>query len=106
MTARGPWYISAAAVRDYLWLTGQEDVTDGATFDAAEQALIQLAIEVVSSGRKSVDRGRGFQRYRLGLARGRISLIVGPGEGRLPALTAVLPGHDDGRGPAPHRRTR
>ena len=98
---RGPFYIAVAAVRDYLWLRGRPDCTDGEAFDRAERELIEIAIEAYL--RESVDLGGGRRRYRLGRDRGRMQLIVGPGEGDRPALIAVRPGHDDGRGVAPHR---
>ena len=100
---RGPWYISAAAVRDYLWLMGRPDCTDGPAFDAAEAELIAIAEATVASGRTPATLQSGALRYRGPKPR-RLMLIVARGEGDAAALTAVQAGLNDGRGVAPHRR--
>ena len=101
----GPWYISVAAVRDYLWITGQPDATDGPAFDQAEMTLIEFS-QYAARGKQQPKRlDSGALRYRGPRPR-RLMLIVGRGEGSLPALIAVLPGIDDGRGSAPHRQPK
>jgi len=95
---RGPWYISVRAVRDYLALTGQPDVTQGPIFDRASEALIAMAETTIASGRQPVPintAGARALRYR-GPSPQRYQLIVVPApraEGERPQLVRVLPSH-------------
>jgi hypothetical protein len=96
--ARGPWYISARAVRDYLALRGRPDVEDGPVWDRAEDELIRMAIATVESVRVPSRLDSGALRYR-GPQPLRLTLVVVPsprGEGALPQLVRVLPGHERG----------
>lgn len=98
----GPWYISAAAVRDYLALRGRLVVDDGPAFDHASDELVRIAAETVASGRQPTPTDTGALRYR-GPKPLRLRLIVTRGrraEGDLPQLVAVLPGSDALRGPS------
>jgi hypothetical protein len=93
MTARGPWYLSARAVREYHRIaTGRVDEPDDEQFDAAAEALqeaVGLArrIKVLPHG-EELWRLRGRPRLRL-----LVSYAVRP-EGELPQLVRVLPEHD------------
>lgn len=106
MTIRGPWYISVAAVRDYLWITGQSDATDGPIFEGAEQALIEQAIATMASQRSPAILASGALRYRGPKPR-RLSLIISAsplGAGDRPALIAVQAEHATRTSLAPHRQ--
>ena len=100
---KGPWYISVAAVRDYLWIMRRPDAIEGDGFERAERELIEMAERVVAGEQDGRPLDSGAIRYRGPRPR-RLALIVGDGEGDRPALIAVLPGVDDGRGRGPHRR--
>ena len=102
---RGPWYISVSAVRDYLWLLGRPDATDGPDFDRAENELIEIATARAQNGTPPKQMDNGLLQYRLGRAHGRMALIVGPGERSKPALVAVESGNAGGRGRGPHRNS-
>lgn len=94
MTACGPWYITAAACRDYMAITGLPDTEAG--FAAAEDALIELASATVASGRVPAPMRSGALRYR-GPRPLRLTLIVTPDprpEGELPQLVRVLGPHN------------
>lgn len=94
MTARGPWYITAAAVRDYLAITGQDPDAEGDVFDRASDALVTIAIATVASDRQPTPTDSGALRYR-GPRPLRLRLIVTAAvrsEGGLPQLVTVLPG--------------
>ncbi len=96
----GPWYISAAAVRDYCALRGWTTDGDDDTWYRAEGQLITIAQDCVAreqSG-QALPRanGNGTRSYRAGRAHGRVYLVVSPPatvDGELPALVAVLPAH-------------
>lgn len=93
--ARGPWYISARAVRDYLALRGRPVVDEGPAFDRAAVELQRMAEETVASGREPKQMDSGALRYR-GPKPLRLMLLVVPTpreEGDLPQLVRVLPGH-------------
>lgn len=93
--ARGPWYVSARAVRDYLELRGRPLVEDGPEWDWAEDELMRIAAETVASGRQPREMDSGALRYR-GPKPLRLGLVVMPApreEGDLPQLVRVLPGH-------------
>jgi len=93
--ARGPWYISARAVRDYLALRGRAVVDDGSDWDHAAVELGRLAEQTVASGRRPKTMESGALRYR-GPKPLRLGLVVMPDprpEGDLPQLVRVLPGH-------------
>jgi hypothetical protein len=93
--ARGPWYISARAVRDYLALRGRQIVDDGPAWDRAERELIEMAAATVASGREPRALDTGALRYR-GPKPLRLGLVVVPAprvEGDLPQLVRVLPSH-------------
>jgi hypothetical protein len=93
MTARGPWYLSAAAVRQYHRIaTGSADAPDDEQFDAAALALQ----EAVGRARKVRDQRNGLELWRLS-GRPRLRLLVSYAErpeGDLPQLVSVLPEHD------------
>lgn len=94
MTARGPWYITAAACRDYMAITGLPDTEAG--FAAAEDALIELASATVASGRVPAPMRSGALRYR-GPRPARLTLIVTVDprpEGPLPQLVRVMSSHE------------
>jgi len=89
---KGPWYISAAAVRDYLRLTGQPAVLEGPIWDAAEVALMDISIGV-SRKQPKVSK-TGALVYNTGRASNRIRLVVSTAkrvEGAKPQLVQVLP---------------
>lgn len=90
---RGPWYISARAVREYAALAQLGDTEDEDVFAGAEDALLQIAEETVASGRKPVRMRTGALRYR-GPRPMRLTLIVVEEprpEGPLPQLVRILP---------------
>lgn len=91
---RGPWYVTAAACRDYQRLAGLDDTEAG--FAVAEDALISMAVETVGSGRSPSVMRSGALRYR-GPRPLRLTLIVTPDprpEGELPQLVRVLGPHN------------
>ena len=93
MTAHGPWYISARAVKEYAALARLGDANDPAIWDRAESELIAMARETAASGREPRPMRSGALRYR-GPRPLRLTLIVTPGprpEGDLPQLVRVLP---------------
>lgn len=102
--ARGPWYISARAVRDYLALTGRPAVSDGPVWDRAEDELIRIAIEAVAAVRegrrqpKSMETGASLYR---GAKPTQWRLIVTPSRGPrdLPQLVSVQPAWGTGDKP-------
>lgn len=97
MSPVGPWYISAAAVRQYQAIRGWPVVEDGPAWDRAERELIDAAREMAASGKSGTPTESGAVSYRTGRRWGRIYLIVSyadRAEGDLPQLVAVLPSHD------------
>lgn len=93
--ARGPWYIAARAVRDYLALRGRPAVDDGPEWERAERELIEIAAATVASGRQPRAMESGALRFR-GPQPLRLGLVVVPApriEGDLPQLVRVLPAH-------------
>lgn len=94
--ARGPWFITARAVREYLTLTGREPTEQA--FPDGEDELLEIARD--ESRRHFVRRqDNGQDLYRL---RGtpRLRLLVAPGprpEGPLPQLVRVLAEHASSR---------
>lgn len=96
MAIHGPWYISVAAVQGYLRATGKQPSTDGPDFERAELALIDIAREVVASGKEGKEMDSGVQQFR-GPRPLRLRLRVSyerRGEGDLPQLIEVLPDHE------------
>lgn len=93
----GPWYISAAAVRDYLAITRQPAVEDGPAWERARGELIRIAEDTIASSRQPARERSGALRYR-GPKPLRLGLIVMPSyvEGRSPQLVRVLPSHNRG----------
>lgn len=92
---RGPWYITAQAVRDYVRIAGLGDPADEAVFDAAEDALMAIAEATAASGRVPARLDTGALRYR-GPKPLRLNLIVTTDprpEGPLPQLVRVMPSH-------------
>lgn len=93
---RGPWYVSARAVREYLALTGRPPVDDGPVWDEAEDELIDIAERTVAADRRPRVLRSGLVQYR-GPRPLRLRLIVAPkprAEGSLPQLVQVLPEHE------------
>jgi phage terminase large subunit-like protein len=90
---RGPWYISARAVREYAALTGLGDADDESVFAAAEEELIAIAEETVASGRRPRRLRTGALVYRGPRPRRlRLVVVTEPRpEGPLPQLVRVLP---------------
>lgn len=94
-----PWYISAAAVRDYLRITGQAVVDDGPIWDAAEQELIDHAIAIVRDRKEGRQLDSGALQYRGGRPL-RLRYLVVPTprhEGDLPQLVRVKPASERGQ---------
>jgi hypothetical protein len=88
--ARGPWFVTRAAVADYMNITaGRLD------YDDARDELAQIAQDTVQSTRipRSADDGSLIYRGPKPL---RLALVVKPATepGALPALIAVRPTHD------------
>lgn len=84
MSARGPWYITIAAMEQYLLLRGVNP--DRATGD-----LLAMAEDTLASGREPVRTASGLLQYR-GPRPERLSLTVNPtprAEGNLPQLVGV-----------------
>lgn len=104
MTARGPWYITARAVRDYAALASLGDADDDDVFAQAEESLIELAAATVASGRKPARLASGALSYRgPSPLRLRLHVVERPRpEGPLPQLVRVLPASEAQRG----RQTR
>ncbi|MBN1610856.1 MAG: hypothetical protein JW940_29765 [Polyangiaceae bacterium] len=95
MTIRGPWYLSARAVRDYLVLTGR-DPKDEDAFASGEDELAEL----VRRAQFVRTQDNGLQQWRL-TGTPRLRLLVSTRarpEGNLPQLVRVLPKHAGGRG--------
>lgn len=87
--ARGPWYISASAVRDYLQITRQPVVDHGPEFASAEKELIAICEKASEKRPRRLFNGQ--LQYRGGRPL-RLRLIVSEqSEGPLPALVQVLP---------------
>lgn len=92
---RGPWYISARAVREYAALAALGDPDDPEVWARAEGELIAMAEETVASGRRPVRMRSGALRYR-GPRPLRLGLVVVETrrpEGPLPQLVRVLGEH-------------
>ncbi len=94
---KGPWYISASAVRDLLRLSNRPVDDDGAHWDWAEAELIRYAIERDAAERAGTATPKlldnGLLQYRIGRPN-RYQLIVSlaqRAEGKLPQLVQVLP---------------
>lgn len=66
---RGPWYITVRAVRDYLRLTGQPDVTDGPVFDRAAAEIGEIAAKLDAKGPTPQVTESGARIYREGRPR-------------------------------------
>ena len=101
---KGPWYISASAVRDYLRLMRRPVVDDGPEWHRAEAELIRMAEDCVAREREGIRlprpvRGHAdLMQYRAGRP-WRLALIVSTAqrsEGSLPQLVQVTAGHDGG----------
>lgn len=111
MTIKGPWYISAQAVRDLLGIKGLRVADDGPEFDRAELELIELAERVVADRKEPKPMG-GLLMYR-GPRPLRLRLIVSESEraeGSHPQLVGVKPDHEGRAGSytrsAPMRNVR
>lgn len=94
MTASGPWYLSARAVREYGRLARLDTSTDDG-FDRAAMALQ----EYVAQAHHVRDQDNGLQLWR-GPRPLRLRLLVSTAtrrEGPLPQLVTVLPA--SARGP-------
>lgn len=90
---KGPWYVSARAVREYAALARLGDPDDERVWATAEDELIDLCEETVGSGRKVLRLRSGLLQYR-GPRPLRLTLIVSEDarpEGTLPQLISVLP---------------
>lgn len=88
------WYLSVAAVRQYMRIVGLPDVTDGPLFERAECELAQLAEEAQLA--RDVGPGQESQLWRVKATvrgkRTRLEFIVSlseRSEGDLPQLIAV-----------------
>lgn len=97
MSATGRWFITPHAVRQYIARVR------ACSYDEALADLIRIseAAHYVKPTKGGAQMWRG-PRHRIGKGRrtGGIRLIVGPGEGDLPALLTVLGEHDDATGRA------
>lgn len=118
--ARGPWYISARAVRDYagilvlrasgssgafpwweefrgdLQAIASGSLDEGLVWDRLAVNLQRMAEETVASGRRPKAMDSGALRYR-GPKPLRLVLVVVPAprlEGDLPQLVRVLASHE------------
>lgn len=60
----GPWYVSVRAVQDYLRLSGQPVVSDGAAFDRAAKELSTLAVGLSAKGPTGSEQDSGAMVYR------------------------------------------
>lgn len=92
----GPWYISKAAVQDYLQIIGKPWADDGPDFDAAEIALVEIARSIVAAGKEGTPQDSGALQYR-GPRPLRLRLTVAPEarkEGSKPQLMRVRPDHE------------
>lgn len=88
---RGPWYISARAVREYLAILGRTE-TDEAFF-AAEDELVEISTRVVERGTAGRELPSGLRQYRGGRPL-RLRLVVSTEarpEGPAHQLVSVLP---------------
>lgn len=95
MTIRGPWYISAAAVRDYMRIAGLSPADDGPDWDLAERELLRQARAIVEAGKQGRELEANRYQFRGGKPL-RLRMIVSferKAEGDLPQLIAVLPDH-------------
>jgi hypothetical protein len=88
------WYVSAAAVKQYMAVAGYPAEDDGEWFDRAERELADLADE--SRLAKDVGPGQRSQQWRVKATikgrRTRLELVVAVeqrAEGDLPQLIAV-----------------
>jgi len=88
------WYISAAAVKQYMAIMGYAPDDDGPGFDRAAKELESLASEARLA--KDVGPGQHSQQWRVKTTvrgkRTRLELVVSLGErleGELPQLIAV-----------------
>lgn len=96
MPIEGPWYIAVAAVREYLAITGLDPDDEGRDYDTAERELVEIAREVVRSGKTGAELDSGAIRYR-GPRPLRLRLTVVPSprrEGGKPQLVRVQPDHE------------
>lgn len=91
-STRGPWFITARAVREYLELTGREPTEEA--FPDGEDELLEIAAD--ESRRHLVrvqDNGQELWRLR-GKPRLRLLVATNPRpEGPLPQLVRVLAEH-------------
>lgn len=88
------WYISAAAVRQWMAISGRGGADDGPEFDAAAKELDALSLEARLA--KDVGPNQHHQQWRVAATvrgrRSRLELIVSTQprpEGPLPQLVAV-----------------
>jgi hypothetical protein len=91
MTAQGPWFITARAVRDYLTITHRDPRDEDAFADGEDELL-----ELVRRAAYVRNQRNGLQLWRV---RGspRLRLLVSTDkrqEGDLPQVVTVLPEHD------------
>lgn len=101
---RGPWYISARAVREYLALMRRPVVEDGPEWERAEAELLAMAAGVAELERLGVKSPKPVRGHTdLFAHRGprplRLQLIVSTAvraEGALPQLVSVRPTHEGG----------
>ena len=88
---RGPWYISARAVREYLAVVGRPQTEEA--FFAAEQELVDITTRVVERQAEPRELPSGLLQYRGGRPL-RLRLIVSNEqrpEGPARQLVSVLP---------------
>jgi len=96
VTVRGPWYLSARAVREYAALAGLADTDDDDVWFQAEEELLTIAEETMASERKPRTMRTGALVYR-GPKPLRLRLVVVQEprpEGPLPQLVRVLPEYE------------
>lgn len=88
---KGPWYISARAVREYLAIVGHTESEDA--FFSAEQDLIDITSRVVERGAEPRELPSGLLQYRGGRPL-RLRLVVSVEqrpEGPARQLVSVFP---------------
>lgn len=88
---KGPWYISARAVHEYLDIVGRPRTDE--VFFAAEHELVDITTRVVERGAEARELPSGLLQYRGGRPL-RLRLIVSTEarpEGPARQLVSVLP---------------
>lgn len=103
MPTTGPWYITVAAVREYLAIKGLDPNDEGDDYSTAERELVEQARAIVAAGKPGRDLDSGAIQYRGGRPM-RLRLTVMPAprrEGSKPQLVRVQPDHE-GRGTGPY----